>query len=139
MAAAACELTTTAAGPQQPLRLVPCGGSARTAARRTAQRVVYRRRRAALGLLAVALLVGAAVVLIGRSAPVAGPATEAATEAEASTIVVVVQPGDTLWEVALPHVPAGVHPTAYVSQIAADNGVDPRQLQAGTVLRLPAG
>lgn len=136
MAVAACEHDTAVcrppalrAVPVQPRR-APSRAPRRSPARVRTSRAVFRRRRVVATLLA---LVAAALVVAvaGPPAPGSSPPPE--------PVVVVVGPGDTLWDLALPHVPAGVHPTSYAAQVAADNEVDPRYLEPGTVLRLPAG
>ncbi len=90
----------------------------------------WRRR---LGvLLVLAALVGLAVQTIA-DAPVAAPEV-----APVSATTVVVQPGQTLWDVAEEHAPADVGPAAYVRELAELNGVTNGALEAWQVLRLPA-
>ncbi len=55
----------------------------------------------------------------------------------AAPITVVVQPGDTLWDLARAHAPAGVATMEYVMRVEADNGVRAAVLLPGSVLRLP--
>lgn len=50
---------------------------------------------------------------------------------------VVITPGDTIWTVAMPHVPEGENLQSYVAEIIAINQVDPSALQPGSVLDLP--
>ncbi len=57
----------------------------------------------------------------------------------AATVTVVVQPGDTLWDLARVHAPRGVATMEYVLQVQADNGVRAGLLLPGSVLRLPQG
>lgn len=59
----------------------------------------------------------------------AEPAREATT--------VVVRAGDTLWDLAAAHGPAGAHRAVYAAEIAAANELDARALRPGQVLRLP--
>ncbi len=82
------------------------------------------------------LLVLAALVGLGVQTLVGGPG--AATEvAPVSATTVVVQPGQTLWDVAQEHAPADVSPAAYVRELAELNGVTNGALDAWQVLRLP--
>lgn len=96
---------------------------------------VYRRRR----VVAVAVVVVATVAmgmavasatgaLVGEIPPPAGAA---------EPVRLVVGPGDTVWDLAAPHAPAGTDAMAYVAEVAAFNDVDPRAVRPGTVLRLP--
>lgn len=102
---------------------------------------VYRRRR--LVAVAVAVAVATVVVLVMAAAMIvpgapAAPSAQPATAGSAAEpVTVVVAPGETLWDIAAPYAPAGTEPMAYVVQIAAYNGVDPRAVQPGTVLQLP--
>jgi hypothetical protein len=93
---------------------------------------VYRRRRL---LAAVALLVLAGVAVLGWSGLRAQDAT-AAVPVTAQTVVVA--PGDTVWDLARAHAPAGVSVSAYAQEIVRVNGVEPAALAPGSVLRLPA-
>lgn len=112
----------------------PSGHMAASPTRARVSEAVYRRRRVVAAL--VALAAGAAIVALVAAVTEEGPSHPSPS---AEPVVVVVSPGDTLWDLALPHLPAGAHPTSYVAGIAADNEVDPRYLEPGTVLRLPAG
>ena len=51
--------------------------------------------------------------------------------------VVVVQPGDTIWELAQAHAPAGTSTQDYVMQVVAHNEVRATALRPGSVLELP--
>lgn len=85
-----------------------------------------------------ALLVLAAIVyLVGQA--LVGP-TEAAAPATVpvSTATVVVQPGQTLWDIASTHAPADTSTWTYVDQLAELNGVSNGALDAWQVLRLPS-
>lgn len=104
-----------------------------TSASSTAHRVTaatYRRRRAAVLLVLVGALLalGAAIGGVGALAeledPVAGH--------------VVVAPGDTLWEVAVATAEEGVDPRAQLAAIQELNGLAGGEVEAWTVLLLPA-
>ena len=90
----------------------------------------WRRRVGALVVLA-ALLVILVQALVGP-APETAPAT---TPVSAATVVV--QPGQTLWDIASTHAPADTSTWTYVDRLAEVNGVTPGTLQAWQVLRLP--
>ncbi len=92
----------------------------------------WRRRIGALVVLAsvVVVLVQAVVGAVGAPGPATVPA---------SATTVVVQPGQTLWDVASVHAPAETSTGDYVAQLAELNGVAGGQLDAWQVLRLPAG
>lgn len=93
-----------------------------------AGRVRVRWDRVAALLAAVALAAATLMTAAGTSGaapPVAPPAR------------VVVQPGDTLWDLALAHVPAGEDPLDYVARVVAANSADAGRLQPGSVVRLP--
>lgn len=131
------------AGPIPPgsprhLRPVPAttAGPLRAPARRPHPAAVYRRRRVAVAAAAVAVLTVVAVGLAVGRAPAALRDAPGGGTAPAPTVVV--GPGETLWQVVVPHAPAGAHPMAYVVEVAAYNDIDPRAVPAGTVLRLPA-
>lgn len=103
-------------------------------------RSVYRRRRAVVAVAAVAAIAGllsaAPAVPVGaapgRSAPVA------ASQAPQTTVrAVTIAPGDTLWEVAVAHAPAGTDPRAYLARLRELNGFDGSQVPAWTVVLLP--
>lgn len=146
MAAVAREPDRTHRGAAPRLRVVPARAErdssrrVRTPADATASRAsahamtssaVYHRRQAMVAVVALAVAVAVVVTVAGTG--------QSSDSAPAAPAVVVVEAGDTLWDLALPHVPAGVHPTAFMARVAADNDVDPRHLEPGTVLRLPAG
>ena len=120
-------------GPARPRLRVLEGGRAPS---RVAQRAVYRRRRAVVALLLVAL-VAALTLLAGPAlARLAGgdPSPAAGVSAPA-TAQVVVQPGDTLWSIAAAVAPdADVRIT--VDRLIALNGG--AALVPGQVLQIPA-
>jgi len=95
--------------------------------------VVRRRRggaRLVAGGLAVALLLGAGVA-------------RAALDGPAETVVaghVVLQPGETLWDIAVRSAPAGVDPRRQLDTLRRLNGFGPgAALDAWTVVLIPAG
>jgi nucleoid-associated protein YgaU len=49
----------------------------------------------------------------------------------------VIAPGDTVWDLARRHAPAGAGVGEYAAVIVRANGVDARRLQPGDVLVLP--
>lgn len=94
----------------------------------------WRRRIGALAvLLAAIVLVGQAVAGSG-----AGEATSVDEVVPVSSSTVVVQPGQTLWDVASERAPAGVAPRAYLDELREVNALDGSDLDAWQVLRLPA-
>jgi len=104
---------------------------AERAARRQATHRLHLRRRlavllAVLGLaVALALLVGA----VGATADLQQPAVAGQ---------VVLAPGETLWEVASRHAPAGVDARVYLQAIQDVNGFATADLPAWTTVMLPA-
>jgi hypothetical protein len=85
------------------------------------------RRVAALALLVVV----AGALLIGARGP-AGASVPRAEEA-----VVVVGPGETVWDLVAPHVPEGVDRAVYAAEVVAANDLDPQRITPGTAVRLP--
>lgn len=63
--------------------------------------------------------------------------TSQADSPDAAPLRVVVQEGDTVWDLALAHLPAGADLTSYVLDVAALNAVDPGSLRPGTILDFP--
>lgn len=94
----------------------------------------YVRRRLTLLVLAVGLLgtLPSALDLVG----LAGPSDDAPEETP-PPIQAVVRPGDTIWDLAAPHVPEGMSLSDYVAEVLLLNDVDPGALQPGSVLDLP--
>ncbi len=87
------------------------------------------RRRHRAGLVAVAAAIVGLTLLGGgqeATAPAAGTGPKTA----------LVQPGDTLWDLAERHAPEGMDPRVYVDFLVRANDVG-AVLQAGTKLRLP--
>jgi hypothetical protein len=107
---------------------------ARSAASRAATRTsgVPARIRRRLAGLALLVIVCAAFVVAGRADAAAGGA---ATGATAEVLAVVVE-GETVWDVALPAVPAGEDPLVYVSEVVRRNGLHSTAVAPGTVVRL---
>ena len=87
------------------------------------------RRRHRAGLAAVALAV-VGLTIFGGGQEATAPA------ASQTTRTVIVQPGDTLWDIAERHAPEGMDPRVYVDFIVRGNDVG-AVLQPGTRLRLP--
>lgn len=112
------------------LRLVESPPSTRLAPSGPFQ--AWRRRLGVLVVLA-ALVVLAGQALLPAGAPTAPSIVPVATE------TVVVQPGQTLWDVAEVHAPAEVGAADYVRELAELNGVDNGSVTAWQVLRLPNG
>lgn len=104
--------------------------AARRLARARRRRRVYWRRRlaVAVGLLALVALL---VVVVGRGADADLAQPEIAGYAT-------IEPGDTLWDVAVEHAPAGTDPRAYVERLRQVNELDGAGVPAWTVLLLPA-
>ncbi|HEX2050406.1 MAG TPA: LysM domain-containing protein [Actinomycetota bacterium] len=92
-----------------------------------ARRVAARRR----GWLAIA---AAVVVAAGVATGARAPATPATPSAGPRAVVVA--PGDTLWDVAERHAPAGTDPRAFVDELVELNALDGAPA-AGVRLRLP--
>lgn len=94
----------------------------------------------ALALRAVAVLVLAA--LLGAAAwlgvALAGGGAAQAAAPEAPAQLVAVAPGQTLWEIASAHAPAGTDVRDTVEAIAVANGLSAGQVRAGQVLEIPA-
>jgi hypothetical protein len=92
-----------------------------------------RARRPALAMLLTAVVAAVWIgVADGSAAAPPGAAPGAATA------VLVVAPGDTLWELASAHAPAGADPQAWAAAVAARNHIDGGALEPGTVLEVPA-
>lgn len=85
-----------------------------------------------------ALLVLVAVVVLAVEA-FSGPVAPAPEVVPASTATVVVEPGQTLWQVAAEHAPDGVATADYVRQLAEVNGIANGELESWQVVRLPTG
>lgn len=92
---------------------------------------VLRRRRATLALVTVLALT---VTALGTRA-LGSPAEEAPIPVAGHATVA---PGETLWDVAVAHAPAGTDPRAYLEQVRRLNGLDDAPIPAWTVVLLPA-
>lgn len=91
-------------------------------------RLTVRGRRVLVGLvLALAAVVGA----------IGGTAVSATTAAPTGTVDVTVQPGQTLWAVAVAAAPAGADVRDVVDQIRVENGLVGSTVVAGQVLSVP--
>ena len=86
-------------------------------------------------LLVTSLTVAGAVGLVGLAAAQAEPGTGGLDNAPAS---VVVQPGDTLWQIAVDVAP-GERPAWVVELLQEANGLDGTAVQPGQVLSIPRG
>lgn len=99
------------------------------ASRRPSAAVIWRRRAVAiLGLVVVAFLITVAIGRVGA-------------EAELQDKVaghVVVQPGESLWEVAVATAPEGMDARRHLDDLVALNGFTSSQVDAWTVVLLPA-
>lgn len=91
------------------------------------RRAARRRHRAGLGAVAIVVIL---MTLLGGGKEAIAPA------APAMGAVAVVQPGETLWEIAERHAPEGMDVRAYVDFLVRANDIGP-VLQAGTRIRLP--
>ncbi|GEM_PF-4354021 len=99
-----------------------------------------RRRAAVLGVAlgALALTAGPLGTAWGADGETVVPAQVGTAErVDPEEVLVVVAPGETMWELVLPHAPAGADPHAFVAEVAARNGVDPGRLEPGMALRVP--
>lgn len=89
----------------------------------------WRRR---VGLLLVVVTMATLAVQALAQGPTAAPEV-----VPVSTATVVVQPGQTLWDVAAEHAPDDTSPAAYVHELAELNGITNGAVDAWQVLRLP--
>lgn len=95
---------------------------------RRRHRAQIRRRRAGLALVAL----GTVVVSIFAS----GPDGSAPASAPGAPRAIVIQPGQTLWDVAERYAPEGIDPRAYVDALGRLNELE-GSLMAGARIRLP--
>ena len=84
-------------------------------------------------VLALLVVVAAAAWFLGGGLVRASQADEPAQPA----VTVVVQAGDTVWDLARLHAPAGSSTQDYAMQIVIHNDVTATALRPGTVLELP--
>lgn len=82
-------------------------------------------------------MLAVALVLAGAAAWPAGADVGPGGGAQPAAVRVVLRPGDTVWDLARLHAPAGTPHTAYVRRVLAANDVDPAALRPGAVLVLP--
>jgi len=99
----------------------------RAAARLRRQRLIEGRRRLAILIAGLAVIVG---VILGGSG-----GTAVASKPGAPTSVVL-QPGDTLWSIASEYAPDGIDPRAYVHALEQINDLE-GAARAGAQLTLP--
>lgn len=81
------------------------------------------------------------VLLLGALAVIAATVLAASASSSASpaaVTAVVVERGDTVWDMAARHASPGVDRIGYVRRVVELNGVDASALQPGTVLLLPS-
>ncbi len=86
-----------------------------------------------VGALLLALLVFSWLLVAGTAG------FSQADTAPVAPIQVVVQPGDTIWDMARQHAPAGMSTLEYVMLVEQHNDVRSGALLPGTVLELPQG
>jgi LysM repeat protein len=91
------------------------------------------RYKRSLGPIAFALVL-LALIAAGLHAGDNLPPTESGPAA-----VVIVQPGDTLWGIAIAYGPAGADPRATVTQIRRANDIAGSLIHPGDTLRVPRG
>ena len=105
--------------------------SRRTSTRRRPTRRTYALRRALVSAFVLALLVAAFS---------AGTALRSdAADVPVADVTVVVAEGETVWDIAGEHLPAGQRVHAYAAEVLAHNDVDAATVRPGTVLHLPQG
>lgn len=98
-------------------------------------RAVYRRRRLVV-LAVVAATVSVPALAAGTIGATPGRAPAMPAPA-APPVRVVVEPGDTVWDLAAARLPAGEDLQGYVAEVVERNRVDATALAPGTVLLLP--
>lgn len=142
MAAAAAELEPTSmpgdgrpvCGSRHVVHIVDCRASHTATFSTAATR--RRRRLLPLALLLVALLT---LTLTQGQGDDPGSAEQlSATDATGlPEAMVVLGPGETVWDLALAYAPAGENVQQWVAEVVAQNGGDARKIQPGTALRIP--
>ncbi|CAN5332272.1 hypothetical protein BH20ACT5_BH20ACT5_22310 [soil metagenome] len=116
----------------EPTVIVPCAPMSGRS-RRIAEPAPFRLTRRGTALIGVLIAVCTmAVIALGA---LNAPAAPSPREAPAS---VVVQPGDSLWQIATEVAPAE-HPTVVIERIRAANDLGTGPLRPGQTLVLPAG
>lgn len=99
---------------------------------------VYRRRRLVAAVLVLATVALAVVGL--RSLLTGAPAVAAPAPALVPIVeTVVLEPGDTLWELAVAHTPADGDPRVMLESIRQLNGFTGDAIPAWTTVAIPAG
>ncbi len=93
-------------------------------------RATYRRRRV-LVVAVLVVVVFAVGVLLGRVTAQAGPEDAVGGQ-------VVVEPGQTLWDIAVDTAPDGMDPRQQLADVRELNGLDSTGLEAWSVVLLPA-
>jgi hypothetical protein len=109
------------------------------------QMPAHVRRGLAALLLLIAVTLGVRAlpdggVVASSARPAEAVATATATGAGAAETwepTVVIGPGETVWELAAPHAPAGTDLHLYVQEVLRHNGLDATAIAPGTVIRLP--
>ena len=97
--------------------------------RRPSAVVIWRRRAVAiLGLVLVAFLITVAIGRVGAEAELADKVAGH----------VVVEPGESLWEVAVATAPEGMDARRHLDELVKLNGFSSSQVDAWTVVLLPA-
>lgn len=115
-------------------RLPPPAGAVGTSV--GPSRATFRRRRAVAALTAAVLLGAGAALVVPGEGSLASPGAPAASLVPVARTTYLVQPGDTLWQIARALQPSGdVRPL--VQRLAAAHGGAP--LRAGERLALPGG
>jgi hypothetical protein len=92
-----------------------------------------RARRPLLAVLLTAVVAAAGIAVAGGSA-----AAPTGALPGAATTALVVAPGDTLWDLARVHAPAGTDAQEWAAAVAAGNDLEAGVLVPGTVLRVPS-
>jgi nucleoid-associated protein YgaU len=111
------------ARPEAAVYAFPVARVRRAAAR---ERMLVRRRRAAIASVAVAATFGL----------LAGPRATAPASRPGTPRAVTVRPGDTLWDLATRYAPDGMDPRAYLDVVVDLNRLE-GPLQEGARVRLP--
>jgi hypothetical protein len=131
-----------------PFRVAPEGGQADApgegmvdaASHGPALRVVAEPvRRTRQAGVRVSVRVAGLLVAIGLVLGGVGSVLASGTEAPVAAGHVVLQPGETLWDIALRSAPAGVDPRQQLDVLRRLNGFGPGALDAWTVVLIPAG
>jgi hypothetical protein len=76
---------------------------------------------------------------LGIGGPLVGAERGALDDVQGDEIAVVIGPGETVWDLALPYLPAGVDAQVFMSRVLERNDVQATAVQPGTVIRIPLG